>query len=150
MCLRNVDSKKNHAGSYPRLLRSTTWKQRILHNINCVSCEVSIGFLYLRRWQVFYIMEMKLNISRRMVSSGILRRVAFVRTDFSEELSASIIRVTRIGELGPLVVTSNRPSSNWSYICLHRIIWHAPSLCHHSTNITIVNTLSSFLLLLIM
>jgi hypothetical protein len=28
-----------------------------------------------------------------------LRRVAFVRTDVSEELSASIIRVTRISEL---------------------------------------------------
>jgi hypothetical protein len=29
-----------------------------------------------------------------------LRHVALVRTDVSEELSASIIRVTRIGELG--------------------------------------------------
>jgi hypothetical protein len=38
-----------------------------------------------------------------------LRRVALVRTDVSQELSASIIRVTRIGELGTtLVVTSNR------------------------------------------
>jgi hypothetical protein len=35
-----------------------------------------------------------------MVFSGMLRRVAFVRTDVSEELSASFIRVTRIGELG--------------------------------------------------
>jgi hypothetical protein len=35
-----------------------------------------------------------------MVSSGILRRVALLRSDFSEELSASFIRVTRIGELG--------------------------------------------------
>jgi hypothetical protein len=36
-----------------------------------------------------------------------LRRVALVRTDVSEELSASIIRVTRMGELGTLAVTSN-------------------------------------------
>jgi hypothetical protein len=48
------------------------------------------------------------------VSSGVLRRVAFVRTDVSMDLSASFIRVTRIGELGttlgsvgPLLVTGN-------------------------------------------
>jgi hypothetical protein len=44
-----------------------------------------------------------------MSSSGMLRRVALVRTDVSDEPSASIIRVTRIGELGTtLVVISNR------------------------------------------
>jgi hypothetical protein len=37
-----------------------------------------------------------------------LHRVALVRADVSEELSAYIIRVRRIGELGALVVTSNR------------------------------------------
>jgi hypothetical protein len=45
-----------------------------------------------------------------MASSRMLRRVALVRTDVSEELSASIIRVTRIGELGTLGVTSTRRS----------------------------------------
>jgi hypothetical protein len=36
-----------------------------------------------------------------------LRRVALVRTDVSEELSVSIMRMTRIGELGTtLVITS--------------------------------------------
>jgi hypothetical protein len=44
----------------------------------------------------------------RMASSVMSCRVALVRTDVSEELSPSIIRVTRIGELGTtLAVTSN-------------------------------------------
>jgi hypothetical protein len=48
-----------------------------------------------------------------MVSFGLLHRVALVRTDVSEELSASFIRVTRIGELGTtLAVTSNRRISS--------------------------------------
>jgi hypothetical protein len=57
-----------------------------------------------------------------MVSSGMLRRVVLVRTDVSEELSASIIKVTRIGELGTtklflrsmrwLLVTANVVSSS--------------------------------------
>jgi hypothetical protein len=34
------------------------------------------------------------------VSSGMLPRVALVRTDVSEEPGASFIRVTKIGELG--------------------------------------------------
>jgi hypothetical protein len=38
-----------------------------------------------------------------------LRRVGLIRTDVSEELNASFIRVTRIGEPGTtLAVTSNR------------------------------------------
>jgi hypothetical protein len=38
-----------------------------------------------------------------------LRRVALVRTEVTEELGAFFIRVTRIGELGTmLAVTSNR------------------------------------------
>jgi hypothetical protein len=39
-----------------------------------------------------------------MASSGVLRHVALLRTDVSEDLSPSIIRVTRIGELGTLAV----------------------------------------------
>jgi hypothetical protein len=44
-----------------------------------------------------------------MPSLGILRRMAFVRTDVSEERIASIIRVARFDELGTtLAVISNR------------------------------------------
>jgi hypothetical protein len=57
-----------------------------------------------------------------MPSCGMLLRVALVRTDVSERRSASVIRVTRIGELGTtlavtssvrlLLVTANVPSSS--------------------------------------
>jgi hypothetical protein len=52
-----------------------------------------------------------------------LRRVTLVRTDVSEELSASFIRMIRIGELGTtLAVTSNRRTlrrnTNFKYIIL--------------------------------
>jgi hypothetical protein len=54
----------------------------------------------------------------RMLSSRMLRRVALVRANISEELSAPIIRVTRISELETLaismhrlLVTANVPSS---------------------------------------
>jgi hypothetical protein len=55
-----------------------------------------------------------------MPSSGMLQRVALVRADVSEKLSASIIRETRIGELGTLAVTSNRctlrRNTKWVFI----------------------------------
>jgi hypothetical protein len=56
-----------------------------------------------------------------------LRCVALVRTGFSEELGASIIRVTRIGELGTaLAVTSNprtlRKNTKWAHwVFLRRV-----------------------------
>jgi hypothetical protein len=46
-----------------------------------------------------------------------LRRVALVRTDVSEERSASIIRVTGIGKPGMLAVTSNRRTNTHYTIC---------------------------------
>jgi hypothetical protein len=61
-----------------------------------------------------------------MVPSGMLRRVALGRTDVSEERSASIIRITRIGKLGTtLAVTSNRRT-------LRRNTKRAHLVFHHS------------------
>jgi hypothetical protein len=42
-----------------------------------------------------------------MATSGMLRRVALVRSDVSEEFSDSFIRVKRIGELGTTLAVSN-------------------------------------------
>jgi hypothetical protein len=42
-----------------------------------------------------------------MASSGMLRRVALVRSDVLEELSTSVIWVTSIGELGTTLAVTN-------------------------------------------
>jgi hypothetical protein len=57
-----------------------------------------------------------------MASSGVLRRVALIRTDVSEELSASIISVTRIGEVRKLAVTRHRRTlrRNTKFLYLRR------------------------------
>jgi hypothetical protein len=47
-----------------------------------------------------------------------LNRVALVRTNVSEELSASIIRVTRIGELETLAVNSNEAGYEEMSFCI--------------------------------
>jgi hypothetical protein len=47
---------------------------------------------------------------QRMMSSGMLRRVALVRTDVSEEPGASLFRETRIGELATDVRCEETPS----------------------------------------
>jgi hypothetical protein len=57
-----------------------------------------------------------------MASSGMLRSVAVVRNDVSEELRASFVKVTKIGKLGtPLAVTSNRRklrrNTKFTYSC---------------------------------
>jgi hypothetical protein len=45
-----------------------------------------------------------------------LRHVALVRTDVSEELSASITRVTRIGELGTTIAVTKFLRNVGSYM----------------------------------
>jgi hypothetical protein len=62
-----------------------------------------------------------------MASSGMLRLVALVRTDVSEELSASFIRVKRISELRTaLAVTSNRRTlrrnAKWGHLVFLRSV----------------------------
>jgi hypothetical protein len=64
-----------------------------------------------------------------MVSSGMLRRVALVRTAVSEEPDASFIRLT-IGELGTtLAVTSNRRTQRTSVATRRNI----PEVTIHQT-----------------
>jgi hypothetical protein len=63
-----------------------------------------------------------------MLSSGVLRRVAPVRTDDSEESIASIIMVTRIGDLGTmLAVTSKR---NTLRLVTANVVPSSPILSH--------------------
>jgi hypothetical protein len=50
-----------------------------------------------------------------MVPSWMLRRVILAKTDVSEERSASIKRVKRIGELGTMLAVTRNRSSVASY-----------------------------------
>jgi hypothetical protein len=55
-----------------------------------------------------------------MSSSGMLRRATLIRTDVSEEHIASIIRISRIGELATtLTETSNRRTLRRNTMTVH-------------------------------
>jgi hypothetical protein len=54
----------------------------------------------------------KTNLLSRIPAYGIWRRVAVARTDVSEERISSIIRVTRIGELGTTLAGMNAVSGD--------------------------------------
>jgi hypothetical protein len=55
-----------------------------------------------------------------MTSSWMLRRVALVRTDVSEELKASFFRVTRIGEEIPSSIVTRRNIPEDAILHSHR------------------------------
>jgi hypothetical protein len=65
-----------------------------------------------------------------------LRRVAVVSTDVSEKRSSSIIKVTRISELGTLAVTSNRHTLR-RYIIVHLVILMRDALHSSETSVVI-------------
>jgi hypothetical protein len=91
--------------SFPTRITNTT-KSAIDNNIFIVYWRMEkfeLSPIYIRSWCANNV------VPWRMVSSGMLRHVALVRTDVSEEPSASFIRVTRIDEL----VTTLAATSNW-------------------------------------
>jgi hypothetical protein len=51
-----------------------------------------------------------------MASSEMIRRVGLVSTDVSDKLSASFIRVTRIGEPGTTLAVTNNYQVNYQGI----------------------------------
>jgi hypothetical protein len=59
--------------------------------------------------------------SWRMPSSEILRRVALLRTDVSEERIASFMKVTRIGELRTVLAVSSNRSTLWRKVIQYKI-----------------------------
>jgi hypothetical protein len=60
-----------------------------------------------------------------MASSGMLCPVPLVRTDVSEQLSVSMIKVRRIDEIGKLALTSNRPAAKKYKYAFRLIVWPA-------------------------
>jgi hypothetical protein len=70
-----------------------------------------------------------------MVSSGLLRRVVLVRTDVSEEPGASLIRVTKIGELGTTqAATSNRRTLRRNFFAIPIHVELLVTLQHSRSN----------------
>jgi hypothetical protein len=69
---------------------TTSAKQRLLNKL------IQVNYQCCRR-----------NSFSEELSSGMLRRVALVRTDVSKEHSASFIRVTKIGELGTTLAATS-------------------------------------------
>jgi hypothetical protein len=98
------------AGRFMSIEKSNDFIRNRTHDLP--ACRTAIEPTTLVCAQQSYTVNSKLLSNWRTPSSAMLRRVALVRTDVSEEHSASIFRVTKIGELGTtLAVTSIVPSS---------------------------------------
>jgi hypothetical protein len=57
------------------------------------------------------------SLQSRMPSSGMLRCITLVRTDVLEECSASIIRVTKIGEVGTMLAVTSNDACSEGMLC---------------------------------
>jgi hypothetical protein len=81
-----------------------------------------------------------------MLSSGMLRHVALVRTDISEDHIASIIRVTRIGELETTLAVTNIRENLKSYMCFMSYIGNS-RVTSNFDSYTIRSWLSKYIIL---
>jgi hypothetical protein len=112
--LNGRDAKVDPRSPYANSGKEDNWRRKrtLTHRLlkryhrGYTDSDISISQIYERERERE---RTRRETKRRMASSGMLRRVALVRTDVSEEPIASFIRVTGIGELGTtLAVTSNR------------------------------------------
>jgi hypothetical protein len=90
-------------------LQASSFKKKCLHSISSADSSLR-GYLIKRILARHSGCTGKIGKAKLLTPdyAELLCRVALVRTDDSEESSASIIRMTRIGELRTLAVTSNR------------------------------------------
>jgi hypothetical protein len=85
----------------------------------------------------------------RMSSSGMLRHMVVVRTDVSEECIVSIIRVTRIGELGTTLAVTSNWSMLWRNIMSYDIVFLCSMLRLLVTAIVVPSSLILVILMMV-